>query len=98
MSTLPSRESFIPSSVSGNLIYHHNTNTDVEVKLSSFEAEGPNDETVAILRACNAYLPEDGRSNLATDIILAASASALKQLADNLRSALLLPSKQSSMI
>jgi hypothetical protein len=81
-----------PSSIPTNItdFYHAGLAT---VKLDHYRPENQGDMTVKILKAFMEFLPNDGASNLAEDILGCDSDEKIKQLADNLHTGVLLPSK-----
>lgn len=65
---------------------------EVHRKVDNYQPENKNDDTAKLLKMCFKYLPEDGRSNLAEDVLLyCKSDEELKQLAESIDTGLLRP-------
>lgn len=63
----------------------------VEKKLAAYEVASTTDRTPTILSAFTNELPRDGASNLQQDILECSNDSSLRQLANHLVSAILIP-------
>ena len=63
----------------------------VHGKVDHYQPRNQNDDTANFLKMCFKYLSEDGRSNLAQDVLDCKSDDELKQLADSIDTGLLRP-------
>lgn len=70
----------------------------VDTRLRSYHQVDDRDTTVKLLRAFVEELPSDGQQNISDDILQSDSDEALKKLAANLFSAVLVPSESLFML
>lgn len=92
MSGLSSSDSSSLSSVPTH-VTHLYVAANTEARLRTYRPDGKDDDTVAFLKAFVELLPPHGASNIMDDIVQCESDEKLRQLAGNLRTALLVPSK-----
>ncbi len=86
------------SSAPSNVSAHHEMLQRVGARLQSYHPVDNHDTTVRMLRAFLEELPSDGQKNISDDILQSDSDETLKMLADNLFSAVLVPSESLFML
>lgn len=87
---LPREDSSL-SSISSDIADHEELESIIRQKLVTYQPVGTTDHTVSILEAFSKCLPRDGAWNIAGDIMGCDSGKSLRELANHLLTAVLIP-------